>query len=466
MENVVRHYVPNGEQERKKKTGLSFYQTIWRWHFYAGIIFAPFLIILAFSGAVYLFKPQIESILYKNLYYVQETKEKPLPLSKMAANVQKKYPKAAMISVTLEKDRNRTVQVGMIENGNMFTVYVNPYTGKIVGKLNASEDIMEIFKKIHSELLIGGTVANRIVELAACWALILLLTGLYIWWPRNKSSIWGTFFPRLRKKGRPFWRDMHAVLGFWLTGGILLLILTGLPWTGVMGEGINWLATSTKTGYPPFSFSFGPKPESVTVTKEVAQDVPWAAENLPVPASKINGYVPLSIDDVDKIAEKEHIIKPFTISMPQGPTGVFTIATSKTSPKDNATLHVDQYTGQVLSDVRFSDYGIMAKAITIGIALHEGRLFGLVNQMINLIACLGLILIAVSSFVMWRKRKPQGKLGAPAKAQDKKVMRAVTVMMFVMGCIMPLVGISIIAVLLLDKLVIPRIKPLNEWLTM
>jgi uncharacterized iron-regulated membrane protein len=464
MEYIAKNHKANRGQAQKREGRTSWYQTVWRWHFYAGIIFAPFLIILALSGAVYLFKPQIESVLYKKLYYVQPVNGKPLSLSVLIDHVKKDYPKATITSVTLEKERNRTVKIGIMENGNMSFVYVHPYTGEIIGELKASQNVMEIFKKIHSELLIGGTVANRIVELAACWGLILLLTGLYIWWPRNQTSIWGTMLLRFRKKGRTFWCDIHAVTGVWLSAGILLLILTGLPWTGVMGEGINWFATATKTGYPPFSFSFGPKPESKTVTKEVAQDVPWAAENLPVPSQKMNGDVPLSVDDVYEIAKKEHVKKPFTISMPQGPKGVFTIATSKTKPRDNATLHVDQYTGQILSDVRFHDYGIMAKAITIGIAFHEGRLFGLANQLIGLAACLGFIFLAGSSLVMWRKRKPHGKLGAPAKAKDKKAVRTVWIIMSVMGVVMPLFGISLIVVWLLDRLVIPRIQSVCQWL--
>lgn len=54
--------------------------------------------------------------------------------------------------------------------------------------------------------------------------------------------------------------------------------------------------------------------------------------------------------------------------------GVYTISTSHSKPFDNATLHVDQYSGAVLTDVRYDDYGLMGKAITLGIALHEGKL--------------------------------------------------------------------------------------------
>ncbi|MFC5774051.1 PepSY-associated TM helix domain-containing protein [Ectobacillus antri] len=455
---------PHEMPKQQQKTGKSLYQTIWRWHFYAGIIFTPFLIILALSGAVYLFKPQIENTLYKDLYFVESKGEK-LAVSKQMDAVKQAYPSAVIAAVTVRDEANRTNKVSVLEKGKMFSVYVNPYTGKVVGELQPEKEFMTIFKKLHSELIVGGTVANRLVELAACWAVILLATGLYIWWPRNKASIWGTVLPRLNKRGRTLWRDLHAVPAFWLTGGILLLIVTGLPWSGVMGEQINKLATATHTGYPTFSFGFGPKPESATLTKDIAKDVPWATENLPVPASQINGYVPLSVDDINKVARAENIKAPYTLSMPQGPKGVYSITTSHTKPGDNATLHVDQYSGAVLSDVRYEDYGVMAKGITLGIALHEGRLFGLANQLLGLVICLGLIGICVSSFVMWRKRKPINKAGAPAPIKDKRVRIGVMIIMLLCGLIMPLVGISIIAVLILDKLIITNIKPLRNWLS-
>jgi uncharacterized iron-regulated membrane protein len=150
--------------------------------------------------------------------------------------------------------------------------------------------------------------------------------------------------------------------------------------------------------------------------------------------------------------------------MPKGETGVYTISTSHTKPGSNATLQVDQYSGAVLTDVRFDDYGIMAKTITVGIALHEGRLFGLANQIIGLIVCLGLILVVISSFIMWRKRKPKGKLGAPIPSSDPKVTRTVFLMMLILGILMPLVGISIIIVFLLDRFILTRFRPLKTWL--
>ncbi|WP_231594217.1 hypothetical protein [Paenibacillus algorifonticola] len=90
-------------------------------------------------------------------------------------------------------------------------------------------------------------------------------------------------------------------------------------------------------------------------------------------------------------------------------------------------------------------------------------MFGLANQILGLIACMGLILISINSYVMWRKRKPAGKLGAPAKPKSTKITIAVLVIMLACGAVMPLVGLSILIVIALDLFILRRIKSLRHW---
>ncbi|HIW32833.1 MAG TPA: PepSY domain-containing protein [Candidatus Paenibacillus intestinavium] len=454
----------NNGKRRESSFRQAIYQSMWRWHFYAGIIFAPFLIILAFSGGVYLFKPQIEGYLYKDMLTVREVGSSALSPSEIIEKTTNAYPGTTISSITLNDLPEATIMMLATNNGASTNMYADPYTGNILGIMNSDETFSAFFKKMHSELVIGGTLGNRLVELAACWAIILLITGLFLWWPRNKSSIWGTILPRLSKPGsRMFWRDIHAVPAFWLSLLLVILIASGLPWSGVLGGQIDKLANSTNTNTPPYAYSFGEKPQSVTVAKDIAEDLPWATQNLPVPISISSDYIPLNIDTIVNTAAKHNVLLPYTITLPQEEAGVFTLSTSHIKPGKDATLHIDQYSGAILTDVRYADYGVMGKAISLGIAFHEGKLFGLANQLVGLIACIGLILIAISSYIMWKKRKPEGKLGAPSQPKNKKVTVGLLIIMLICGALMPLVGLSILIVLLLDSLIISRIKPLRHW---
>lgn len=447
----------NNESPTKKSNSL--YQTFWRWHFYGGIVFAPFLILLAISGALYLYQAEIETFVYKDKLIVQEA-GKALPLSQQVDAIKAEYPKAEIGSIRLPKEENRATLVKVIENDVVTQVYVNPYTASITGTILDEEHFKNVVAKLHSEWIVGGTFINRIVELAACWTIIILVTGLSIWWPRNKKTFMGTIFPRLKRNGRMFWRDLHAVTAFWLSLMILILIITGLPWSGVMGEQINKLATSANAGYPTYAFM---APKSEKTTDEIAEDIPWATENNPAPTST-QDEGSLSIDQVMYLAQENKIQKPYTISLPEGEDGVFTVASSRDKPDNEATVYFNQYNGEIVEDIRFSDYGWMAKAISIGIALHEGHYFGLANQLLGTVAALGLVAIVIFSLIMWKKRKPAGKLGVPKKS-DKKLKPWIIFVMIVTGVIMPLAGLSFIFVFLLDRFVIPRVKPLQAWLS-
>jgi uncharacterized iron-regulated membrane protein len=457
MESLAKK-VPEFNEKPAKKTA-SLYQTFWRWHFYGGIVFAPFLILLAISGALYLYQGEIETMIYKDKLVVKAG-EQSLPLSQQVDAVKKAYPDAEINSIRLPKEKTRATLVKITKDDVVTQVYVNPYNAKITGTILDAKHFKNVVTKLHSEWIVGGTFINRFVELAACWTIIILVTGLYMWWPRNRASIMGTIIPRFNAKGKLFWRDMHAVPAFWLSLLILGLILTGLPWSGVMGENINKLATSAKAGYPEHAWV---APTVEKTTKQVAADIPWATENNPVPASA-KGEGSLSVDQIEYLAEKNHIRKPYTISNPIGEDGVFTVASSRDKPENEATVYFNQYSGDIVEDIRFNDYGWMAKAISIGIAMHEGHYFGRANQILGTIAALGLVGIVIMSLVMWRKRKPAGKLGVPKKS-DKKMKPFLLVIMVIAGILMPLAGISFIVVFILDRFIIPRIKPLQAWLS-
>ncbi len=99
----------------------------------------------------------------------------------------------------------------------------------------------------------------------------------------------------------------------------------------------------------------------------------------------------------------------------------------------------------------------MAKAISMGIGFHEGRLFGLLNQLVGLALCLGLIFIVVSSFVLWWKRRNgAGQLSAPKRAVDQRVKRIVALLIVLISLTMPLAALSVFAILILDFILFRR----------
>lgn len=126
-------------------------------------------------------------------------------------------------------------------------------------------------------------------------------------------------------------------------------------------------------------------------------------------------------------------------------------------------MHVDQYSGAVLADYRYDNYGIVGKAVALGITLHKGTQFGLPNQLISLAICLGVILVVVSGLYLWYSRKPVAKSGAPS-APSRTRRNVLIVLLVGFGIIFPLVGLSLLVIALLDWLIIRRSTKLTRFL--
>lgn len=448
--DVNTNYDSQPEQVISKK--MSLYKTIWRWHFYGGMIFAPILILLAITGSIYLFKPYVEPMLDPNLHYVEKGSKELTPSLQLKA-VRDKYPVDAITSFTNVKDPERATEVGIAKGDVSYTVFVNPYTGKVLGELQNDKRLMEIIVKLHGEVMVGK-IGDHLVELSASWAIILLATGLYLYFPRNKQTFLDVIRIRLGKGSRVFWRDLHASTGFWMTIILLVLVLSGLPWASSFGERLNTFVAKADLSNAPEHLWDG-SVQSTKVTKDIAK-TPWAAENIPVPESVYNNKGMLPIENVIKIAEKTKIHPGYTINMPEGDTGVYLISSygfAAGSVNNYVTMDIDQYSGKVLLDYRWKDYSLFDKAVETGIALHEGRYFGVANLIIDLIACLSLILIVLSGITMWWKRRPKGKIGIPKASEGNKFYLGVLLISIICGLLMPMVGISIFLIGLIEFII-------------
>lgn len=125
----------NVKATKQKQTNSSLYRTVWRWHLYAGIIFAPFLFILAVTGSIYLFKPQIEQVIYQDYYEVAPQGEK-ISASAQIEKVKNLYPDAIIKKYRPGENSMRSSEVSIASNNEALTIFIDPYTGESIGELN------------------------------------------------------------------------------------------------------------------------------------------------------------------------------------------------------------------------------------------------------------------------------------------------------------------------------------------
>lgn len=316
---------------------------------------------------------------------------------------------------------------------------------------------MQIVRKIHS-LQYFGFWASCLVEIAAGWAIVLALSGIFLWWPRGRSG--GVVSIRATPKYRTFWRDLHAVTGLFASSVIVFLAVTGMPWSMVWGNYVQDWTTAAGLGKP--------KPPAEVVPSwqlaggktgheghmhdgaAPAANLPWALEKAAPPESTPAARPSIPLDQALAAFAAIGLERPYDIALPQGPKGAFTATTHPPRVEETRTVYLDQFSGKVLGDVGFAQYGPAAKAIEWGV--HHGQEYGPVNRYVMLAGCIAIVLLVVSAPVMWWKRRPKGSFGMPPAAGNRRAALTVLGIMAIAGVLYPLVGLSMLAGLVVERL--------------
>jgi uncharacterized iron-regulated membrane protein len=161
----------------------------------------------------------------------------------------------------------------------------------------------------------------------------------------------------------------------------------------------------------------------------------------------------MGIADVIRVVEAQDLKHPYKIDYPWGPQGTFAVMPLRRggTVRDSAYLFIDRFSGAVVKDIRWDDIGAVGKMTSLGVRLHEGRMFGPVNQAMNLAAVIGLIWLGITGYIMWWKRRPKGRLGAPAKTPDSRIGKGIVATICVLGLLLPLAGATMVLVFVADR---------------
>ena len=254
-----------------------------------------------------------------------------------------------------------------------------------------------------------------------------------------------------------FWRDIHATAGIWVSLFALGLILTGLPWAKGWGSYLTEIRTLTGAARGPVDWTIGGK-----APKMDAMDGDHAGHGgMTMPAAAVPpGELARVIATVRPLA----IAAPVLVLPPRSTGAPWSIASDAADRPLRSDLKIDGATGRLLSRTDFADRHWIDRAIGYGVAGHEGALFGIANQILGTLTALFLIILASSGAVMWWRRRPVGLLGAPIRLSRPRIGAGLVALMVALGMYLPLFGVTLIGVLLLETLVLRRLPATGRWL--
>ncbi len=422
------------------------YRAVWRWHFYAGLLCLPFLISLAATGALYLFQPEINATVFAYRTEVAAQPTPPLSPDHLIFNATQAVPDGVPVSYTDPIDATASAVVTVAEGARKIRVYLDPYTGSVLDRVDRDGEFFMVLRHLHS-LAYFGPWANAVIEIVAGFAIILVVTGVYLWWPRGQEG--GVLSVRGTPSRRVWWRDLHAVTGLVAGGGLFFLALTGLPWSIWWGDQFRAWTNAAGLGQP--AALWANTPVSNLPMGEMLTTAGWTMQDAPVPQSESGGTAQgIGIDRAARILTRLDLPHGYELSLPVGDRGVYAAAAYPHDVNRQRMVSLDQYTGKPLVDVHFSDIGPVARAVQYGIGIHKGEHWGRANQLAMLAFCLATILLSITAATMWWKRRPAGGLGVPPWPRDRRIAVTVTGIVLGLGILFPLTGLAILAMLGLD----------------
>lgn len=393
----------------------------WRIHFWAALIASPFALVATLTGLAYVFTPQIEARLYGGLERVAPEGAR-LPLDAAVEAARRAAPDGLVVQAVIPpaaaEDAVR-VSFGQPAPGagehaghgqpagaaaaaaaaapapagarpgrrggqssDRVTVFVDPYRATVLGSQRDQDRFSEWARGLHSRLLQGESL-RWMIELAASWMLVMLLTGVVLWWPRPGQP----GLPRASARGRAGWRQWHAFLGTLLSVLSLAMVLTGLTWSKYAGDNVRTLRD--------WAGQAGPR-------------VPERLHSMPQDRPQMN---------FQQAWDRSRALVPGvtpSLMPPRGPHGVWRVASAdRRHPASRFDLVLNGYDGQALYYAGWDRQTAFGKATTVGIPFHRGEL-GIWNQVLLCVFAAGVLFSLVSGWAMFFKRRRAGLAGLPA----------------------------------------------------
>ncbi|MFT3705845.1 MAG: PepSY-associated TM helix domain-containing protein [Agriterribacter sp.] len=396
---------------KKKKNSRSLFYRISAWlHLWLGLVSGIIMLIVCLTACIWVFQDEITLLMEPETKITVETKPV-IPPSTLMYLADSLYPKKKPNYATYQQGSAITLALGQGRKGNTI-LRINPYTGEVISKKERKEGETDFFRFIlngHRFLWLPYEIGRPIVNYGTLIFVIMLITGMIMWWPRkwNKTTREQSFKIKWKASFKRVNYDLHNVLGFYS-----LLILTAIALTGMVygiewySKGLYWVTSGGKT-LPEFNRS---KSDSLQLgkfyTPQQVMDVAWNKIVTDNPEAKGFYY---AFADTSK------------------PSSAISITIYPTVGKyyNNRSFAFDQHTGKQLPaankmyEMRFEDAPAAAKIRRMNYDIHVGAILGLPGKILAFFAALIGASLPVTGFIVWwGKQKKKGKKG---KAINQKL---------------------------------------------
>lgn len=385
---------------KRKKKESRFKHLMLLLHLWLGLLSSIVILIVCLTGCIYVFKNQVNDFYNRDKVFVKAEGQS-LPLSAFETELAKSGRQ--ITSVVIPKSNSRSLIISSVnkENGNPQTRFFNPYTGRDLGAGGSLDDFFGTVEQIHKNLLLGEP-GKQIVGVFSLIFILMLITGLVLWWPkRNKKQIKEAFNVKWRAKFHRLNHDLHSVFGFYSLIFLLFISITGIyityPWVKsaiLVSLGGSSVQEQTLQEDEDVSDSFAALMDEM-LKKEDEK-------------TELSEEKPISLDSIQLLTNRQLAYKGTTVIL---------LPDEKEPRYRVQKINTDNFLGAMLPDlIEFDKKGVLQKTELfkdkplhqqfkeISKPLHTGEILGLKSVIFYFIITMIGFSLPITGFIIWWKK--------------------------------------------------------------
>jgi uncharacterized iron-regulated membrane protein len=364
-------------------------------HLWLGLASGLVVLFLGITGCMLAFQREIE-MMSKPYQYVEPGSKPFLAPSRMHRIAAAQLPGKMGHSITYgQKDKAAVLTFYHEEPEYYYLVYLNPYSGKVLKVKNMDDDFFRILVDGHFYLWLPHDIGRPIVASATLIFVVMMISGIVLWWPKNKAARKQRFSVKWNAKWRRVNYDMHNVFGFYMSWVAIFIAITGLVW------GFEWVSGSV--------YWFASGGDGAIAFYE--------------PVSKAGKEI-AGIPAEDRVFEKMKALYPsvetIEVHFPEHDSS----AIGGAANPDASTFwqtdyrYFDRYTLEEIPVThmygRLKDTRVADKIARMNYDIHVGAIWGLPGKILAFCASLLAASLPVTGFLIWwgrkKKKKPSAKV--------------------------------------------------------
>lgn len=358
-------------------------------HLWLGLASGLVVFVVSLTGAIFTFQDEIRDATQPWRTVAMGAATAALPPSRLQTVAQHNHPDLLPTWVMYMGPDRSAIVYGAEKAGGSFAAFLDPYTGRELQYLNLEHDFFTIIQDLHMHLLLPPDIGGRVVGVSVLIFVVLLLTGIVLWWPKRKTDRQRSFTIKWGAKWRRLNYDLHNVLGFYAATVALVVALTGLVMSFEWVRDAVYLSVNAGRRYPTEQ---APPPVDTLQTATAGQSL------IDVYYQQVRRHSPA--------AEMLYLAAPGAANQP-----VYAIAYREAL----AYHHRDEYyfhptTGQLLKTIPHATKSRGQKLVDANYDIHVGQILGLGGKIVAfLVSLICASLPITGTLVWWGKRNKKGK---------------------------------------------------------